>query len=689
MLEIDSLEDIAALRESVEVECKLAQGRNGDGALPKDFWPTYSAFANTDGGDVFLGIRERSDGRFELAGLADPQKVVDELWTGVNNPQKVSANVLRPDGVQVIEIDGLSIVRVRVPAASRKLKPVFLNNNPLTGTYRRFNSTDSRLDKEKVRRMLAEQGEDERDARILPGFGWEDIDRESFRVYRQMLKDARPGHPFLEYDDFELLKKLRGWRRDRSSDEEGLTLAGLLMFGSWDAIQEGVPGYFVDYQERPEAKTELRWIYRLEPDGSWSGNVFDFYRRVYRKLTEDLRVPFNLEDGQRREDSPVHQALREALVNTLVHADYMGDVSVLVVKRPDMFGFRNPGNMRIPLQDAIQGGLSDCRNRIMHQMFLMIGLGERAGSGIPKIYSGWDWRHWRRPALYEKHEPDQTLLELRMLELFPEGVMEQLGEMFGREFTQLPKLERLILATVATEQVTSHSRVCEITTNHARDVTEAFRHLVRHQFLIPSGHGRGMVYHLPGERLPTPEEVFGGSIPGAKAGSGQGGLPARRGGDNASSPASPVYTGGSSVDSGTSSVYNEGRSVDSSHPDGRGESDQYGRLISPNLPAPMVHDLEALAPHFREALEAQAELPRRKGRVDPAEMERVIEQLCTGHFVTRSCLAKLLRRNPDTLRNQYLKQMLRERRLVQAFPQVPTHGMQAYMAVDTDTAAED
>ena len=88
-------------------------------------------------------------------------------------------------------------------------------------------------------------------------------------------------------------------------------------------------------------------------------------------------MPFALKDGQRQDDTPVHEALREALVNTLVHADYTGRVSVLVVKRPDMFGFRNPGGLRLPIEQVIRGGESDCRNRILHQMFLLIGLGER------------------------------------------------------------------------------------------------------------------------------------------------------------------------------------------------------------------------------------------------------------------------------------------------------------------------
>jgi predicted HTH transcriptional regulator len=139
----------------------------------------------------------------------------------------------------------------------------------------------------------------------------------------------------------------------------------------------------VDYQERLYEKTKLRWVDRLVPDGTWSGNLFDFYRRVYRKLVEDLEVPFAIKGDQRQDDTPVHEALREVLVNTLVHADYTGRVSVLVVKRLDLFGFRNPGGLRLPLEQVLQGGTSDCRNRLMHQMFLLMGLGERGGSGIP------------------------------------------------------------------------------------------------------------------------------------------------------------------------------------------------------------------------------------------------------------------------------------------------------------------
>lgn len=196
MLELSSLEDIAALRETFEVECKLAKGRDGDGALPKSLWETYSAFANTYGGDIFLGLAENSDGSFQLAGIKKTRKVLDELWTALNDRDQVSRNILKEPLVEVVRIEGLDIIRVHVPRASRKQRPVFIKNNPLTGTYRRFNSADIRQSEEIVRRMLAEQVEESRDAEVLKGFSLADIDAGTFRTYRQRYQNLNPDHPW-------------------------------------------------------------------------------------------------------------------------------------------------------------------------------------------------------------------------------------------------------------------------------------------------------------------------------------------------------------------------------------------------------------------------------------------------------------------------------------------------------------
>lgn len=648
-----TLEDLPSLVESVELECKLAQGQDGKGELPKDFWLTYSAFANTQGGVVLLGVREK-DGQFSVAGLSNIEKVRTDLFNTLNNPAKVSVNLLTDREVVVRVLEGKQVLEVKIPAASRKQKPVFLNGQPLGNTYRRLHEGDRRCSEEDVRRMFAEQVEDCRDERILPNYDFADIDPDSLRIYRQMLSDIKPGHPALEHQGIEFLRQIGGWRKDRASGVEGLTLAGLLMFGRWLSIQESVPHYFVDYQERPQAKTELRWVDRLVPDGTWSGNLFDFYRRVYRKLVEDLKVPFALKGDQRQDETPVHEALREALVNTLVHADYTGRVSVLVVKRPDLFGFRNPGGLRLPLEQVLQGGTSDCRNRLMHQMFLLIGLGERGGSGVPKIYSGWRSQHWRPPALYEKPEPEQTLLELRMLDLLPEGVVEQLRERFGVRFESLEHTARLILATAAIERVVSHNRLLEICDTHAHDLSQLLARLVRDGFLVPDGRSRGMIYHLPGEQLPTPEQVFAGPLQSSE------------------------HNAGSSEHNGASSEHNAGSSEHKVEQDMQRNDD--GCLLSDHIDAPLIDALDRLDAGFRKKLEILAEEPRNRERMQKDRMQQVIITLCKEHYLTLNVLANLVKRSPDALRQQYLNGMVKNRQIQLAFPSKPTHEKQAYKA---------
>jgi predicted HTH transcriptional regulator len=241
----------------------------------------------------------------------------------------------------------------------------------------------------------------------------EDLDSDSLHAYRNMFSGHKLDHPWTVLDDFDFLRSLGGWRHDRATGDEGLTLAGLLMFGQWLAIQEAVPGYFIDYQEQPEDKTsQTRWLDRVVPDGTWSGNIFDFYRKISRRLMADLKVPFVLVGDVRQDDTPLHRALREALVNTLVHADYTDRASILVVKDPGGFLFRNPGLMRVPAEQALRGGESDCRNKTLHQMFLMINLGERAGSGLPKIRQGWEINGGTLQ-LFDSFEPyNQTRLEM-------------------------------------------------------------------------------------------------------------------------------------------------------------------------------------------------------------------------------------------------------------------------------------
>lgn len=94
MFQISDLTDLRTLSETSELEFKLAQGKDGQGKLPDDFWPTYSSMANCRGGYVVLGIRERK-GEFTVAGIPDINTVKKQLFDLAGNSKKVSVNLLR------------------------------------------------------------------------------------------------------------------------------------------------------------------------------------------------------------------------------------------------------------------------------------------------------------------------------------------------------------------------------------------------------------------------------------------------------------------------------------------------------------------------------------------------------------------------------------------------------------------
>jgi len=486
-----------SIGEDVDWEFKSAKG-----GLPGSLWETYSGMANTDGGTVVLGVKEKDDGTFEVHGLDDPIKVEKDFWATVNNHGKVSVNLLTNSDVRVVAVSGKPVLVVHVPRAARRQRPVFVGQNPLDGTYRRYNEGDYRCNKDEVGRMLADQSEEPADSEILSKFGFDDLDRASLEEYRHRFASRSPAHPWLKLDDLGLLERLGGWRKDRTTGEEGLTVAGLLMFGKDESIRDpaAVPQYHVDYRERLSSDPAVRWTDRLWPDGTWVCNLFQFYQRVVQRLTADLKTPFQLRpDMLRQDDTPVHEAIRESLVNSIIHADFRGQGGIVVEKYRDRFEFSNPGTLLLSVEQILKGGVSECRNKLLQTMFSLLGYGEKAGSGFDKIRHGWASQNWRLPLLEETQRPDRVLLALPMVSLLPEESLERIKGRFGTKFKRLSPLEVQALVTADLEGGVSNLRMRQITGKHPADLTQLLQGLTRRDLLRQVGRGRGTMYRLPGE----------------------------------------------------------------------------------------------------------------------------------------------------------------------------------------------
>ena len=612
-----TLSEIIALGEAVDLEFKAAQGRDGKGELPNNFWETYSAMANTEGGEIYLGIEEPSAGNFQVKGIADTARLKKALWDTLHSNTKVSRNILPETGVQEVQVDGLPVLRVVIPRARRQDRPVYLHGNPIGNTYLRRHEGDYKASEETVRRMLAESVEDSRDDRVLEDFTIDDLEKETISSYRNRFSAVKPGSPWIELPAEEFLVKIGALTRDRATGRLGIRAAGLLMFGKFESIREVFPNYMVDYQERSADRAAVRWIDRVVPDGTWSGNLYDYFQKAYRKLASDVKIPFKLKEGARVEDTPLHESIREALTNTIIHADFTGRTSVLALKRPDMFGFRNPGLMRVSVGQAVQGGVSDCRNRRIQHMFRYVGFGDHAGSGIPKIYRNWKEQHWRLPLLYEDPVHEQTLLELRMISLFPEESVKVLDALFGEKFRALPELERIILISAAAEDRVNHARIKEMVADHPKDISAALASLVQEKMLVKQGETRGSTYYVPGKTL-------------------QEDLPAFQ---------TPPF----------------------------GETPQDVNVNSPHLPGNSPHLPDKLL-----KILAALGFDRMPGKLKPQLMREVILKLCDGEHLTAGTLSSVLERDPKALRERYLAPMLEEGLIEQKYPGVANHPNQAY-----------
>jgi len=383
-------------RETVHLECKSAKG-----GLPGSVWETYSAFSNTDGGVILLGVSEQA-GRFFVSGVDDVDALQKNFWATVKGRSKVSHCTLQDRDVYPVQIGDKRILAVVVPRAPRQIRPIYLDGDIFGATFVRLHEGDFRCDAFAVKRMIADQS-DTTDSEIILGTSLSDLDRSSLSGYRQQFRLMRPTHPYNDLEDRDFLEKLNGYVRDYRTGDEGLTKAGLLMFGDLSSILKHIPNYIVDYREYVETESPTsRWIDRLTTDFSWPGNLYRFCQTVIQKLYLGIKIPFKLDGWQRIDDSPTHVAVREAVVNAIIHADYGERTAILIERRPDRFVFRNPGLLRMSLDEVYSGGISDCRNRALQKMFQMVGFSEQAGSGFPKIFHGWgENQHLMRPQLRE------------------------------------------------------------------------------------------------------------------------------------------------------------------------------------------------------------------------------------------------------------------------------------------------
>lgn len=473
-------------RENNRIEAKKALG-----GLPRSLWETYSAFANTLGGIILLGVEEYKDKSLHTVNLPDPEKMVKEFWDLVNNPNKASVNVLSCKDVAIQEINGDHIIVITVPRADRTYKPVYVDGNPLN-TYRRNGEGDYKCTSEELHAMYRDASVKTQDMLVLNEMGMDVFNTESLRAYRQRMRLSRPSHVWDTLEDEDFLVKL-GAAGIGEDGKRHPTAAGLLMFGNeYDIVRE-YPQYFLDYRE--EYDDTHRWTDRIiSSSGDWSGNVFDFFFRVYNRLQQGIKVPFTMDGPYRVDDTPVHQAIREALANCLVNADYYGRQGLVILNKRGEITMSNPGVFRIEIDAAKSGGVSDPRNGTMLKMFNMIDVGERAGSGVPNIFRVWRDQGWAEPTFTQSFEPDRTVLSLPLSPMTGEKSAIKIGD---KNKSAIKTVKKQMITEYLTDHPAAKSaEIAEYAGLKSSRVRDYLLELITEGIVVSEGNNKYRTYRL-------------------------------------------------------------------------------------------------------------------------------------------------------------------------------------------------
>lgn len=321
------------IRRLKDIEWEDFEVKEAHSELPKNIWETVSAFSNTSGGWIILGIRQKGKG-FEVTGVDNAEKLEQDFLSTLRS-QKFNTRL--SVGTGQYDISGKKVL----------------------------------LQSFGIRSELA-----------IPETDTDMLNPDSLHSYRNYLKTYNTLSAYEGLNDPDFCRQLSICNKNGE-----LTYAGLLMFGKGQEVLRHVPTFCMDYVEIPGrsvAEADTRYSYRA-PEQE---NLWETYQVVIRRLLTLADRPFRLNRlGVAEDDGRQFEVMREAWVNMLMHTDHFSPLRSCVHVFTDRIEFLNAGSFPIP-PEKIYGTLySSARNPTIAKLFRLAKLAENIGFGIDRLLS--------------------------------------------------------------------------------------------------------------------------------------------------------------------------------------------------------------------------------------------------------------------------------------------------------------
>lgn len=401
------LKDLSTLKESKTVELKAARG-----GIPKTVYETFSSFANTDGGTVYLGIEEGKPNAVVGLSKSACEAYEKELLLAIQNATIISLPVFGDDDLEEIPLgDGRFVLAIHVKEADRFQKPVYLNDN-LSQSFTRNGNGDFRLRQNQITSYLCDAHSEDFDSQPNgAGYSFKDINASTLQEYRKCLNEFSPSNVYLDLGDQDFLRKT-AMLVENEKGKEVLTNAAVILFTSSPFIESLFPYYVLDYQRKDAPG--MKWEDRVATDDpSWSGNAFDFFLLSLQTLSPYIPSAYVGEKNRNSGPQLMHDAVKEMLVNALSNHAFLLNGSLSITRLPTSLVVSNNGKMLVDEEQAVKGGVSNPRNPSIMAAFRRIGAADRAGTGIPKIEDALRKNGFPSLSFRESSDPvDKTTLSI-------------------------------------------------------------------------------------------------------------------------------------------------------------------------------------------------------------------------------------------------------------------------------------
>jgi len=356
--EIRQLADILQ-GESETIEFKESLGEW------KEIIETISAFANTIGGIVFVGISNNE----KITGIQVGKRTIEDLVNKIK--ENTDPKILPRVSVEKIAGQGIIVIKV----VESKSKPVFAFDR----VYKRVAKSTVRVTSEEIRRMALEGKKTYWDEQVCEEATLKNIDEEKVKWF--LTEGKRQGRLNISIDTpvREVLMKLKLLKNSK------ITNSALLLFG------KNVEHFFIQSEIKCILLSTSRFMKPYESYQTYSGNLFEQTEKAIIFILENIKKSLCLESGKIATSSSYEipeEAIREAIVNAIVHRNYLSPSKVQVRIFPDSIEIWNPGRLpsQLRIGDLKRSHPSIPFNPLIFKQFYRVGYVEDVGGGTTDIF---------------------------------------------------------------------------------------------------------------------------------------------------------------------------------------------------------------------------------------------------------------------------------------------------------------